>query len=66
VTVNEFIKNMASQGFTGKFRATNGEHTFVGTINPDGSISKVRVQSAEESRAKIKEMFDDKRRKGSL
>lgn len=67
MTVNEFIKSMAAAGFDGSFRATNGEHTFRGTINTDGTISKLKVQSVNESRQKIKEMFgDDKRRKESL
>lgn len=67
MTVNEFIKSMAAAGFDGSFRATNGEHTFRGTINKDGTISKLKVQSVNESRQKIKEMFgDDKRRKESL
>lgn len=58
MTVNEFIKSMAAAGFDGSFRATNGEHTFRGTINTDGTISKLKVQSVNESRAKIKEMMD--------
>lgn len=57
MTVNEFIKNMAAAGFTGDFRATNGEHTFRGSIAEGGVISKVKVQTVEESRNKIKEMF---------
>ena len=58
MSVNEFINNMAKAGFTGIFRATNGEMTIRGTIYADGSIRKYKVVSAEESRAKIKEMMD--------
>ena len=58
MSVNEFINNMAEAGFTGNFRATNGEMTFRGTIYPDKSIKKYKVVSAAESRAKIKEMMD--------
>lgn len=61
ISVNEFINRMAQAGFTGSFRATNGEHTFRGTINPDGTVTKIKVQTAEESRAKIREMLNDKR-----
>ena len=60
-TINQFIKELAAEKITGKFRATNGEMTFVGTIHPDGSVSKIRVRSAEESRRIIKEMLNDKR-----
>ena len=61
MTVNEFVINMAKAGFTGTFRATNGDMTIRGTINPDGTIEKVKVRSVDESRRMIKEMFDDKR-----
>jgi hypothetical protein len=61
VSVNEFIKNMASAGFAGNFRATNGEHTYRGTIE-NGKISTVKVQSVAESQAKIKELFGDDKR----
>jgi len=57
MTVNEFIKNMAAAGFTGDFRASNDDAVFRGTIHEDGSISKVKVQSVEQSRKLIKEMF---------
>lgn len=58
MSVNEFINKMAEAGFTGNFRATNGEQTFRGTIFVDGTIRKYKVQSVSESRAKIKEMMD--------
>ena len=57
---------MAEAGFTGTFRASNGELTIRGTISEGGEIKKYRVATAEESRAKIKEMFDDQRRKEAL
>ena len=66
MTVNEFITKMAEAGFTGTFRASNGELTIRGTISESGEIKKYRVATAEESRAKIKEMIDDQRRKKSL
>ena len=66
MSVNEFINNMAAAGFDGTFRATNGEMTIRGTIDVDGKITKYRVATADESRAKIKEMMDanTKRAKG--
>ena len=66
MTVNEFITKMAEAGFTGTFRASNGEMTIRGTISENGEIKKYRVATAEECRAKIKEMFDDQRRKEAL
>lgn len=66
MSVNNFINNMAAAGFTGTFRATNGEMTIRGTIHVDGSIEKFKVVSAAESRAKIKEMMNEQRRKESL
>lgn len=53
MSVNEFIKNMAAAGFTGIFRASNGEHTYLGVINNDGTIEKIKVRSVAESRAEI-------------
>jgi hypothetical protein len=61
MTANELIKNMASAGFSGTFRATNGEHTYRGSIE-DGKISIVKVQTVAESRAKIREIFGDDKR----
>lgn len=58
MSVNEFITKMAEAGFTGTFRASNGELTIRGTISEGGEIKKYRVATAEESRAKIKEMMD--------
>lgn len=55
-SVNEFIKNMASAGFDGSFRATNGEQTFRGSVE-GGKISTVKVQTVAESRAKIGEIL---------
>ena len=61
MSVNEFIKSMAAEGFSGSFRATNGEHTYRGTIE-DGKISIIKVQTVAESRAKIKEILGDDKR----
>ena len=52
---------MASAGFSGTFRATNGEHTYRGSIE-DGKISIVKVQTAAESQAKIRELFGHDKR----
>lgn len=57
MTVNEFIKSMAAAGFTGDFRATNGEHTYRGTIDKDGKVKVIKVQTAEDSRRKINEIL---------
>jgi hypothetical protein len=57
VTVNEFIKKMAESGFTGSFRASNGEQSYHGTINEDGTIDKIKVKSVAESRAEINRML---------
>lgn len=57
MTVNEFIKNMAAAGFDGTFRATNGEHTYRGTIS-DGKVSTIKVQSVAESQRKIRELLN--------
>jgi hypothetical protein len=52
---------MAAEGFSGTFRATNGEHTYRGSIE-DGKISIVKVQTVAESQQKIKELFGDDKR----
>jgi hypothetical protein len=52
---------MAAEGFSGTFRATNGEHTYRGSIE-DGKISTMKVQSVSESQAKIKELLGDDKR----
>lgn len=57
MSVNEFIKNMAAAGFTGGFRATNGEQSYRGSIEAGGKISTIKVQTVAESREKIKEML---------
>jgi hypothetical protein len=57
MSVNQFIKNMAAAGFTGEFKATNGEQTYRGSIEVGGKISTIKVQSVEESRRKIQEML---------
>lgn len=60
-SVNEFIKEMAAAGFDGSFRATNGEHTYRGTIG-DGKVSTIKVQSVAESQRKIRELLGDDKR----
>ena len=60
-TVNQFIKEMAASGFTGSFVASNGEQTYKGKIHKDGRIEKIRLQTVDESRRKIREMLNDKR-----
>ena len=57
MSVNEFIKNMAAAGFTGSFRATNLQHSYRGTIDANGRVSSVKVQTVEESRKKIQDML---------
>jgi len=57
MTINEFIKSLAAAGLHGEFRATNGEHTYKGTIKKDGSITTIKVQTVAESRQKIKEIL---------
>jgi hypothetical protein len=57
MTINEFIKSMAAEGFTGDFRATNGEHTYRGSIDSDGVIKTVKVQTIAESKEKINGIF---------
>ena len=67
MSVNEFINKLAAAGFTGTFRASNGEMVIRGIINESGEIQKFRVATANESRAKIKEMMDaNKRRKDGV
>ena len=58
MTINEFIKSMAAEGFSGNFRATNGEHSYRGSIDKNGVIKTVRVQTVAESREKIGEIFN--------
>lgn len=58
MTVNEFIKSLAANGLHGEFKATNGEHTYKGTIKEDGSITTIKVQTVEESRQKIKDLLN--------
>lgn len=57
MSVNEFIKNMAAAGFTGSFRATNGEQSYRGSIESGGKISTIKVQTVAESRDKINRML---------
>jgi hypothetical protein len=57
MSVNEFIKNMAAAGFTGSFRASNGEQSYRGSIEDGGKISTIKVQTVAESRDKINRML---------
>jgi hypothetical protein len=61
MSVNEFIKNMAAAGFTGSFRASNGEQSYRGIINSDGTIEKVKVRTVAESRAEIDRILHGKK-----
>jgi len=59
-TINQFIKEMADAGFTFDYRASNDEVTFVGKCVKSGSeyvVTHRKVQTADESRNKIKEIF---------
>ena len=57
MSCNEFIQSMKAAGFTGKFRATQGNQTFTGEIKKDLSIVVEKVTSSDESRQKIKDLF---------
>jgi hypothetical protein len=57
MSVNEFIKNMAAAGFTGSFKASNGEQSYRGSIEAGGKISTIKVQTVAESRDKINRML---------
>lgn len=58
MTINEFLKEMAAEGFTGDFRATNGVHTYRGFIDRDGTVKTKKVMTVAESREKINEIFN--------
>jgi hypothetical protein len=47
---------MKAAGFTGKFRATDGNRVITGEIKQD-KIETVKVTTSTESRQKIKDMF---------
>ena len=57
MTINEFIKSMAAEGFNGKFKATNGEHSYRGEIDDKGVITTVKIQTIAESKSKINDIF---------
>ena len=57
MTINDFLKSMAAEGFTGDFRATNGVHTYRGSIEKGGVVKTFKVQTVAESREKISDMF---------
>lgn len=63
MTCNEFIQSMKAAGFTGKFRATQGNQTFTGEIKQDLSVSTIKVASSDESRHKIKDLFKNGNKK---
>jgi len=55
---SEWLKEMAKEGFTGKFKATNGEQTYTGEITKDGEIKSKRITTQSESMAKIRGMLN--------
>lgn len=57
ISCNDFIQSMKAAGFTGKFRATQGNQTFTGEIKKDLSIVVEKITSSDDSRQKIKDMF---------
>jgi len=57
MTCNEFLKAMAAEGFTGKFRATNDEMVISGEIKQGGEIQTVRHKSREENSAELKSIL---------
>lgn len=63
ISCNDFIQSMKAAGFTGKFRATQGNQTFTGEIKKDLSIVVEKITSSDESRQKIKDMFKNGNKK---
>jgi len=55
---SEWLKEMAKEGFTGKFKANNGEQTYTGEITKEGEIKSKRIITQSESMAKIKGMLN--------
>lgn len=43
MTVNEWLKSMASEGFTGKFNASNHEFVINGRLEQDGNEVKILI-----------------------
>ena len=60
-TCNQFIQEMKAVGFSFTYRATNGTQTFTGEVKADGKTTTVRITPTEESRRKIKEMYENKK-----
>jgi len=61
-TCSQFIKEMKAAGFEFTYRATNGTQTFTGEVKQDNKTTVVKIASSDESRKKIKEMYEIKKR----
>lgn len=48
---------MKAAGFTGKFKATNGDQVITGEIKESGDIETRKVATSAESRQAIKNIF---------
>lgn len=57
MTVSEWLKDMAAAGFDGEFTASNGADNYIGEIR-DGKVFSRKLASANESREKIKAIFN--------
>lgn len=58
-TINEFLKEMAAEGFNFNFRATNGSDIFNGTCS-NGVLKVKRQLSQDEIKQKISEKLSSK------
>lgn len=61
-TCSQFIKEMKAAGFEFTYKATDGVQTFTGEVKADGKTITVKITSSSESRKKIKEMYEIKKR----
>lgn len=57
MSCNDWLKSMKAAGFTGKFRATNGDQVIVGEIKESGEVETKKVATSAESRQAIKNLF---------
>lgn len=57
MSINDWIKSMKAAGFTGKFKATNGDQVITGEIKESGDIETRKVATSAESRQAIKNIF---------
>lgn len=55
-TINEFLKEMAAEGFSFNFRATNGTDIFNGTCS-NGVLKVKRQLTAEQQKQRIAEIL---------